>query len=98
MDSRATLLQNGGFNQLARGRDGYYLYNINDALIGLAIKRYGEYSALESQFLEQLYGPGDIVIEAGANIGAHTVGIAKRVGPEGLVIAFEAERILFQSL
>jgi FkbM family methyltransferase len=98
MDARATLLETTGFNQLAQGRGGYYLYNTNDALIGLAIKKYGEYSALEAQFLEQLYGPGDIVIEAGANIGAHTVGIAKRVGVGGLVVAFEAQRIIFQSL
>ena len=98
MDSRARLLQTDGFNQLAQGRDGYYLYNTNDALIGLAIKTYGEYSGLEAQFLEQLYGSGDIVIEAGSNIGAHTVGLAKRVGPEGLVIAFEAQRVVFQTL
>lgn len=98
MEKRAKLLKTEGFNQLVEGRDGYFLYNIHDAYIGFSIQRYGEYSGLEAQFLEQLYGSADIVIEAGANIGAHTVGIAKRVGPEGLVIAFEAQRMVFQTL
>lgn len=98
MERRSNLLKTEGFNQLAEGRHGYYLYNVHDAYIGLAIRKYGEYSGLEAQFLEQLYGPADIVIEAGSNIGAHTVGMAKRVGPEGLVIAFEAQRMVFQTL
>jgi FkbM family methyltransferase len=42
--------------------------------------------------------PGQVVIEVGANIGAHTVPLARHVGPSGLVIAFEPQRILFQML
>ena len=33
--------------------------------------------------------PGDAVIDCGAGIGEFTVLAAKRVGPEGLVLAFE---------
>ena len=42
--------------------------------------------------------PGDVVIEVGANIGPHTVFLAQHVGPQGLVLAFEPQRILFQTL
>ena len=34
-------------------------------------------------------GPGDVVIDAGANIGYYTLLAARRCGPQGLVAAFE---------
>ncbi len=96
--SRSQLMDTGGFNQLAQGKDGYYLYNQNDMYVGKAIEKYGEFSALEMSLLSQLCRPGDTVIEVGANIGSHTVGLAKRVGPTGRVLAFEPQRLLFQTL
>jgi FkbM family methyltransferase len=77
---------------LVAGRDGYFLVNRQDYYIGKAIEVYGEYSGLESVFLLRLIRPGDCVIEVGANIGAHTVGLAKAVGPNGKVYAFEPQR------
>ena len=77
--SPSRLLDTDGFNQLAKVRNGYCLYNVNDVFVGQAIEKYGEFAWFEAHFLEQLYGSGDVVIEVGANIGAHTVGIAKRV-------------------
>jgi FkbM family methyltransferase len=35
-------------------------------------------------------------VEAGANIGAHTLGLAHLVGPAGRVLAFEPQRPIFQ--
>jgi FkbM family methyltransferase len=46
----------------------------------------------------QLVGTGGVVVEAGANIGAHTVHLARRVGETGVVYAFEPQRIVFQTL
>lgn len=40
-------------------------------------------------FLGQTLKPGDVVVEVGANIGAHTLPISKIVGPSGSVYAFE---------
>src|SRR5437660_4684907 len=77
---------------LVAGRDGYFLVNRQDYYIGKAIEVYGEYSGLESAFLQRLIRPGDCVIEVGSNIGAHTVGLAKAVGPNGKVYAFEPQR------
>lgn len=42
--------------------------------------------------------PGDVVIDAGANIGAYTVRMAEKVGGAGFVIAFEPMRETFECL
>jgi FkbM family methyltransferase len=42
--------------------------------------------------------PGDIVVEVGANIGAHTIHLAQLTGQAGAVIAFEPQRLVFQTL
>ncbi len=39
-----------------------------------------------------------IAVEVGANIGAHTVFLAEAVGPTGQVLAFEPQRVVFQTL
>jgi FkbM family methyltransferase len=96
--SRTRLLETGGFNQLLAGRDGYFLYNRNDHYIGRSIEQYGEFSALEMKLFGQLCNPGSVVIEIGANIGAHTVGLARLVGSQGRVLAFEPQRLPFQTL
>jgi FkbM family methyltransferase len=79
-------------------RHGKMLFLKHDRYIGRSLDLYAEYSEIEAKFFEELLRPGDVVIEAGANIGAHTVSLAKRVGPRGQVIAFEPQRILFQIL
>lgn len=38
------------------------------------------------------------MVEVGANIGAHTLALAQFVGPKGRVIAFEPQRVVFQTL
>jgi FkbM family methyltransferase len=95
---RSHLLDNVDFNQLAAGRDGYFLYNRHDYYIGRSIEHYGEFSALEMTLFRQMCAPGHIILEVGANIGAHTVGLARLVGPLGRVIAFEPQRLPFQTL
>jgi FkbM family methyltransferase len=42
--------------------------------------------------------PSDIVIDVGANIGVHTVWLAQKVGPSGLIIAVEPEYNNFRIL
>lgn len=96
--SRSHLLATDDHNQLAQTKDGYCLYNRHDRFIGRAIEKYGEFSALEAELFRQLCGPGDVVIEVGANIGAHTVGLARQVGRQGRVLAFEPQRLVFQTL
>jgi FkbM family methyltransferase len=76
-------------------RHGRMLYLRSDVYIGRSLELYGEYCEGESELFAQLLSPGQVVIEVGANIGAHTVHLAKLVGPSGMVLAFEPQRIVF---
>jgi FkbM family methyltransferase len=74
------------------------LYNINDAYIGDSFEHYGEFSERETEVFSKAVQAGDIVLDVGANVGAHTLFFAKAVGREGKVYAFEPQRITFQVL
>ena len=79
-------------------RHGVMLYNNCDQYVGGSLDSYGEFSELEAQFFSNLVKPGMVVVEVGANIGAHTVHLAKLVGTKGMVVAFEPQRVVFQML
>jgi FkbM family methyltransferase len=80
------------------GKHGYFLVNRNDFYIGKAIEIYGEYGEFESAFLQNLVKEGDNVIEVGSNIGAHTISLAKAVGKQGRIFAFEPQRACYALL
>jgi FkbM family methyltransferase len=86
------------FNALIQSRHGYTLFNRNDIYIGRSLQLYGEYSENEIALLRQFLEEGNTVVEVGANIGAHTLPLAKIVGARGVVHAFEPQRIVFQAL
>lgn len=86
------------FYRLVRGRHGLFLANPHDVYIGRAVIEYGEFSEFEVALLVQLVPPGAVVVEAGANMGAITVPLARRVGPRGHVYAFEPQALIFQQL
>jgi FkbM family methyltransferase len=88
----------GGSNVISHGRSGPLIVNRHDQFVGASMIHYGELSHLEFILLEQLIPEGSNVIEVGANYGAHTVSIAKLVGPNGKVIAFEPQRMVYQAL
>ena len=79
-------------------RHGRLMYYGNDTYIGRSLRLYGEYSEGEITLWSQFLRPGMTVIDVGANIGAHTIYLAKAVGPRGLVYAIEPQRQLFQML
>jgi len=68
-----------------------------DAYITGCLERYGEYCEAETDVFRQLVRPGMIVVEAGSNIGAHTVMLARACTP-GRLIAFEPQQRAFQLL
>ncbi len=74
------------------------LYNFHDTVVGRSLDLYGEYSEGEVDLFRKILQPGNVVIEVGANIGAHTVALAQLVTKSGVVIAFEPQRVLFQTL
>lgn len=79
-------------------RYGKIMYNQLDQYIGKSLRLYGEYCQGEADIFEQLVHPGDIIVEAGANIGSHTVHLAQMAGDKGQVWAFEPQRLVFQLL
>lgn len=81
-----------------RCRHGVMLYLRHDAVIGRQLDLYGEKGEDEQRMLDRLVGPGDVVVDAGASIGAHAVPLARRVGPGGMVHAFEPQRFIFSIL
>jgi FkbM family methyltransferase len=48
--------------------------------------------------LRKLVAPGSLVLDIGANIGAHALNLAQLVGPDGRVIAFEPTDYAFRKL
>ena len=86
------------FNMLVNTRHGPMLANRNDRYVGQSIISYGEFSEGEAKVFCQLVGAGDVVVEAGSNIGAHTLLLSRLVGATGLVYAYEPQRIVFQTL
>ena len=70
----------------------------DDAFIGKSLEVYGEWSFGEVEFLGQALSAGDNIVEAGANIGAHTVFLARDICKAGVVYAFEPRRLLHQML
>ncbi len=91
-------LVHAGIVRLKRCRHGLMLCLVTDQYVGQSLNRYGEFSEGEMQLLGPLIRRGDVVVDMGANVGAHTVFFAKRVGEGGRTLAFEPQRFIFQML
>lgn len=91
-------MDDDAFNQVVDGRDGRYLANRHDAYVGRSLILYGEYCEAEFQVLAQLCRPGAFVVEVGANVGAHSMRIAKRLGLGGRLVAYEPQPVICQAL
>ncbi|MDX2228081.1 MAG: FkbM family methyltransferase [Leptolyngbyaceae cyanobacterium bins.349] len=87
-----------GFNRIKQCRHGFFLHNVNDLTVGRSLDLYGEWSEGDINLYKTLIQLGNTVVEVGANIGAHTVFLAKTVGLNGKVFAIEPQRLNFQML
>lgn len=58
----------------------------------------GRYDPTTLAVLERFVRPGDVCLDVGANVGAVTLALAKRVGPAGRVLAFEPGGFTFRRL
>jgi FkbM family methyltransferase len=85
--------------QLVWTRHGWMLANPNDFYLGHALLEYGECSELESAVLRQLLIQPGVVVEVGANIGVHTVMLAREAQQRRQVlVAHEPQPVIFQTL
>jgi len=86
------------YNVLTPTRHGLMVCNRNDAYVGKSLLAYGEFSEPEVAMLGRYITPGAVVLDVGANIGALTLPFARLVGPRGIVVAFEPQRLVYQTL
>jgi FkbM family methyltransferase len=85
-------------NHRALTRYGHMFYDFFDNSIGFGIATYGEWYQSELDLVQPYVSTGGVCIDAGANIGAHTLSFAKTVGPAGQVIAIEPQLLIFEYL
>lgn len=81
--------------RLTEARRGSFLVFDNDRYVGRSLIQLGEFSEDQAELFDRLLKPESVVVEVGANIGAHTVVLAKRAAE---VHAFEAQRRVFNVL
>jgi FkbM family methyltransferase len=61
----------------------------DDRWIGYCLRKFGQYNQAEIDLFGSLVKKHDTVLDVGANIGAFTVPLARLVGNEGRVMAYE---------
>jgi len=83
---------------VAETRVGLLQFFPGDEATGPSIEFYGEYLQPQLDLLGYLIRPGDVILEAFANVGAHVLALSKAVGGSGAVIAYETHPVLNQVL
>jgi FkbM family methyltransferase len=70
-------------------RDGFRMQIDGSSQTGRILYATGEYESETSQLIQRLLGPGQTMIDVGANIGYFAIVGARAVGSQGRVVAFE---------
>jgi FkbM family methyltransferase len=64
---------------------------LNDLFLTPALLTHGEYCQGEITLLTRFLKPGALIVEAGGNVGAHTLPLARIVGAQGHIHSFEPQ-------
>lgn len=83
---------------IAATRFGPMLVPPEDQYVGRSLVRFGQFSAAEFATWIPYLPEGGVVVDAGANLGAHSLAFAAVVGPGGVVFAVEPQRALHEML
>jgi FkbM family methyltransferase len=84
-------LDDGSLFVVSNCKHGSYKLDVADIYVSRSMLFYGEWMEDEILLIGKMVQKGDVVFDVGANIGTHTIPFAKFVGPEGKVLAFEAQ-------
>ena len=87
-----------GFSAVAEARMGILQYLPDEPVMGLAIGWYGEYLQSQLELLTRIIRPGATVMEVVAGIGAHSMVLARAIGPNGHLFLYESREIVRQIL
>jgi hypothetical protein len=86
-----------GFIVARIDRGQTFFFNPSDSAQGYLLFTTGRYGAGTELMAQQLFASivreGDIVVDVGAHYGFYTLIAASRVGPRGLVLAFEPSKL-----
>jgi FkbM family methyltransferase len=77
---------------------GHFYLDTTDDVIKAVLEEGGAWEPEIRDLLRQHIRPGTAVLDIGAHIGTHTVTMARRVGSQGHVFAFEPQKKLFREL
>lgn len=83
---------------LAECRYGLLAHFTKDPWLGRSVRELGEWSEAEVALWRAFLRPGMTVVDVGANIGAHSVALARIVEATGKVWAFEPQRLVYEVL
>jgi len=79
--------------------EGFKLYiHKGEDLLSDSLLITEEYEPVETEVIKGIVKEGDVVVDAGANIGYYTLILSKLVGPKGKVYAFEPGEECFDLL
>jgi FkbM family methyltransferase len=71
--------------------DGLLIHVDTRSFLEWYIFMYGAFRPRVSELLNRMLKPGQVAIDIGANVGMHSIVMAKRVGPTGKVVVFEPD-------
>jgi len=90
------------YGMMVVNRNDWSKYDSGEAYgVGLELLQTGQYAQIELDMLAaliRLCPPEPVLLDIGANIGVHSLFMSELAGPRGKVLAFEAQRIVFQML
>jgi FkbM family methyltransferase len=81
-----------------RYRESYMYASSFDRYLAINLWKFGVLESYELQLIRSLITPGMQVLDIGANVGFHTLEMARATGPSGRVTAFEPEPRNFADL
>ena len=84
-------------SEVYENQDGKFIVFPNDAIAN-HLKTIGLWEPHFKIVVDNLIKKGDTVIDAGANFGYNSVIMGNKIGPNGALIAFEPQRIIYQQL
>lgn len=63
----------------------------DDNVVSSRLRELGWFEPFETRLIQRLVSPGDTIVDVGANIGYYTLQLARLVGNDGRVFAFEPD-------
>jgi FkbM family methyltransferase len=94
--SRITTISSS--TRLIAGDWGRFLVLSTDVAIPTVVLNEGAWAPRDIETFKRFVSKGDVVLDVGANFGHHSIVFARLVGPQGLVIAIEAQKVMYQLL